>query len=157
MSITTFITDIKAKFFGSNKPKPTIAKITPIFDTEYMPDLEAGEGGSFYKRLRQRDAALELYSKTMNCDLEKADRTIICSEVAIDVNNGYEKCKIIENYVSFMDILNYLSTPITERGEFPFIMDDKIPSSEPGVSSFIDSDINDYTDLPLHLCSRNIL
>jgi hypothetical protein len=156
MSITTFIADIKEKFFGSTKPKPTIAKITPLFDTEYMPDLEAGEGGAFYKRLRQREAALELYSKTMNCDLEKADRTIICSEVAIDVN-GYEKCKIIENYVSFMDILNYLSTPIPDRDEFPFIMNDKIPSSEPGVSIYIDSDTNDYSDLPLHLCSSNIL
>jgi hypothetical protein len=88
--------------------------------------------------------------------LEKADRTIICSEVAIDVN-GYEKCKIIENYVSFMDILNYLSTPISERNEFPFIMDDSIPSSEPHVSTHIASDINDYTDLPLHLCSSHIL
>jgi hypothetical protein len=89
----------------------------------------------------------------MNCDLEKADKTIICSEVAIDVN-GYEKCKIIENYVSFMDILNYLSTPIPDRDEFPFIMEDIIPSSEPPVSAI---DTNDYTDLPLHLCSSNIL
>jgi hypothetical protein len=153
MSITTFIADIKEKFFGSTKPNPTIAKITPIFDTEYIPDLEAGEGGAFYKRLRQREAALEFYSKTMNCDLEKADKTIICSEVAIDVN-GYEKCKIIENYVSFMDILNYLSTPIPDRDEFPFIMEDIIPSSEPPVSAI---DTNDYTDLPLHLCSSNIL
>jgi hypothetical protein len=156
MSITTIITYIEDKFFGSTKPKPTIAEITPIFDTEYIPDLETGEEGGFYKRLRQREAALELYSKTINCDLEKADRTIICSEVAIDVN-GYEKCKIIENYVSFMDILNYLSTPISERNEFPFIMDDSIPSSEPHVSTHIASDINDYTDLPLHLCSSHIL
>jgi hypothetical protein len=161
MSLSSLITDIKTKIFGDDKPK--IAKITPIFDTEfipaaeYMPDLEAGEGGAFYKRLRQREAALELHSKPKNSDLEKGNRSIICGEVAIDFN-GYEKCRIIENYVSFMDVVNYFSTPITERGELPFIMDDIIPYSEPHTSSsHIAIDMNDYTEPPLHLCSSNIL
>jgi hypothetical protein len=155
MSLSSLITDLKAKLLGSDKPKP-LAKIAPVFDTEYMPDLEAGEG-EFYRRLKQRQSALELHTRNTNCDVEKADNSIICGEVAIDVN-GYEKCKIIENYVSFMDVVNYFSTPITERGELPFIMDDIIPYSEPHTSSsHIAIDMNDYTEPPLHLCSSNIL
>jgi len=70
MSISSLFTDIKTKIFGSNKPI-TLAKITPIYDTEYTPDLEAGEGG-FYKRIKVRQAALEFISKPLNHDVEKA-------------------------------------------------------------------------------------
>lgn len=41
MSISSIFTDIKTKVFGSNKPTP-MPKITPIMNTEYTPDLEAG-------------------------------------------------------------------------------------------------------------------
>jgi hypothetical protein len=159
MSLSSLITDLKSKFFGSDKPKP-LAKIAPVYDTEYMPDLEAGEGGKFNKRLQQRQLALELHSRTTNCDLEKADNTIICGEVAIDVN-GYEKCKIIENYVSFMDVINYFSTPITEReiNDLPFTIRDSILSPEARASSHIAIDMpdEDFIDLPLHLCRSNIM
>jgi hypothetical protein len=160
MSLSSLITDLKAKLLGSDKPKP-LAKIAPVFDTEYMPDLEAGEG-EFYRRLKQRQSALELHTRNTNCDVEKADNSIICGEVAIDVN-GYEKCKIIENYVSFMDVINYFSTPINERErqELPFSIRDSILPlpSEQLTSSHIAIDMTDedFIDLPLHLCRSNIL
>lgn len=158
MSLSSLITDIKSKVFGSNKPTP-IAKITPLFDTENAPDLEAGEGG-FYRRLEARQSALELYSKPLNCDVEKADTSIICGEVAIDIN-GYEKCKIIENYVSFMDVINYFSIPIAERGNdsLPYVISDITRQSEMLSSSHTSIEIkdDDFIDVPLHLCSSNIL
>lgn len=158
MSLSSLITEIKSKVFGSNKPTP-IAKITPVFDNEYTPDLEAGEGG-FYKRLKERQSALELYSRPLNRDLEKADTSIICGEVSIDIN-GYEKCKIIENYVSFMDVINYFSIPITERGtdSLPYVIDDTNKKSELPRQSHTAIPItdDDFIDVPLHLCSSNIL
>lgn len=44
MSLSSFITDIKSKIFGTPK-KQIISKITPISDNQYFPDLEIGEGG----------------------------------------------------------------------------------------------------------------
>ena len=120
MSVASFITNIKSKFFGSNK-EPISEKNTPIFD-EYLPDLEAGEG-EFYRRLKARQNAFDMPAQQLY-DLENGDKTIISSEVSIDVN-GYSKCKIIENYVSFMDVINYFGTPISERDNhvLPFVID----------------------------------
>jgi len=160
MSISSLFSDIKFKVFGFNKPTP-MAKITPIMDTEYTPDLEAGEGG-FYKRIKERQSALEFSSKPLNHDVEKGDTSIICGEVAVDIN-GYEKCKIIENYVSFMDVVSYFATPIAERGilSLPCTMDDLVKTvSESNQHSHIAIDIiseNDFIEVPLHLCSSNIL
>lgn len=163
MSLLTLITDIKTKVFGSNN-QTQIAKITPIIDIEYTPDLEAGEG-LFYKRLMERKSALELYSKPLNCDVEKGDTSIICGEVSIDIK-GYEQCKIIENYVSFMDVINYFATPIGERGSLilPYTIEDayKSVTDESARQSHIAIDIvtsknDDMIDVPLHLCSSNIL
>lgn len=91
--------------------------------------MRRGEGG-FYKRIKERQLALEFSSKPLNHDVEKGDTSIICGEVAFDIN-GYEKCKIIENYVSFMDIVSYFATPIAERGilSLPYTMDDLIKVS----------------------------
>ena len=75
MSILSIFTDIKTKVFGSNKPTP-MPKITQIMYTEYTLDLEAGEGG-FYKRIKERQLALEFSSKPLNHDLEKGDTSII--------------------------------------------------------------------------------
>ena len=61
MSLSSLIDDLKIKLLGFNKKKP-LEKITPIFDVEHIPDLEAGDG-KIYKRLKERQAALELYSK----------------------------------------------------------------------------------------------
>jgi len=142
MSLLSLISDIKTKVFGLKKQKTT-EKNTPIFDNEYIPDLEAGEGG-FYKRLKERQASLELYSKPLNWDIEKADRSIICGEVVIDIN-GFEKCEIIENYVSFMDVVNYFSTPINERENYnlPYLIDDMVKQENLNRPSHISIDIND--------------
>ena len=162
MSISSLITDLKTKLFGADKPQ--IAKIMPKIDnefmsnSEFMPDLEAGEGG-FYRRLKQRQTDLELYSKPKNWDPEKCDKSIICGEVVVDVN-GYERCKIIENYMSFMDVLNYLATPVEERSsqDLPLTMEGILLPHEPRNISHIVIDMqDDYTDIPLHLCRSNIL
>ena len=157
MSVVSFISDIKSKFFGSNK-EPVCAKITPIFD-DYIPDLEAGEGG-FYRRLKARQAAFDRPVEKIY-DLENGDKTIIASEVAIDIN-GYQKCKIIENYVSFMDVINYFGTPMSERDthELQFIIEDgrDIKNGQPK-SFHILMDLPDEKSIeePLHLCNSNIL
>lgn len=153
MSISSLFTDIKTKVFGSNQPV-ILAKITPIIDTEYTPDLEAGEGG-FYKRIKERQMALELSSKPLNCDIEKGDNSIIYGEVEININ-GYEKSKIIENYVSFMDVVSYFATPIAERGilSLSYTMDDIIKTvSETNKQSYIANDIidDDFIEIPIHL------
>lgn len=102
MSLLSLISEIKTKVFGSNQPIP-LAKNTPIIATEHMQDLEAGEGG-FNIQINERESKLEFSSKPTNCDTEKGETSIICGKVAIDIHiNGYEKCKIIENYVSFME------------------------------------------------------
>jgi hypothetical protein len=162
MSIASLITDLKTKVFGADKPK--IAKIMPKIDNEFMPnlefipDLEAGEGG-FYRRVKQRQMDLELYSKPKNWDPEKCDKSIVCGEVVVDVN-GYERCKIIENYMSFMDVLNYFATPVEQRSsqDLPLTMEGIILPPEPRNISHIVIDMqDDYTDIPLHLCRSNIL
>jgi hypothetical protein len=162
MSISSLISDIKTKIFGSDKPK--LEKIHPKIDNEfipnceYMPDLEAGEGG-FYRRLKQRQMDLELYSKPKNWDPEKCDKSIICGEVVLDVN-GYENCKIIENYMSFMDVVNYFATPVDQRSSqnLPLSMEGIIlPAESRSISHIVIDTQEEYPDVPLHLCRSNIL
>lgn len=156
MSVASFISDIKSKFFGSNK-EPVCEKITPIFD-EYLPDLEAGEG-EFYRRLKARQSAFDKPDQQLY-DLENGDKTIISSEVSIDFN-GYQKCKIIENYVSFMDVINYLGTSMPERDNnvLPFIVQDGINTNGQQKLFHILMDLPEDKSIetPLHLCSSNIM
>jgi len=111
MSLLSLISYIKTMIFGSDKPT-TLTKITPVFETENISDIE--EGNKFYKRLKERQAALDIHKIPLNCNLEKNDESIICGNITFDMND-YEECKIIENYVSFMNIINYFETPIAER------------------------------------------
>ena len=140
MSLSSLISDIKTNVFGSssNFNKQTkLAKITPIFDTEYTPDIEEGEG-DFYKRLNERQLAL-------NCDLEKADKTIICKEVSSEIN-VFKKYKFIETCVLFMDIVNNFTTQNDERDiqNLPYTIDDVInPISESQRHSNINIEIID--------------
>ena len=110
MSLLSLISYIKTMIFGSDDKPNTLTKITPVFETENISDIEEGNN-KFYKRLKERQAALEI---PLNCNLEKIDESIICGNITFDVND-YEECKIIENYVSFMNIINYFETPIAER------------------------------------------
>ena len=144
MTISSLFTEIKTKIIGSNQ-SVIIDKITPIIEKKFMPDLEAGEG-DFYKRLNERKSELEFSSKPLNIDLEKGDNSIICGEVTIDINS-YEKYKIIENYVSFMDVVNYFSTPVAERRTLSFIDDMVKNVYESNIQSQIEIDIisdNDF-------------
>ena len=158
MSLASLIKEFKTKIFGEDKPK--IAKIAPKMDNEYIPDLEAGEGG-FYRRLKQRQQELELYSKPKDWDLEKSCSSTMSEEVIMDIN-GYEKCKIIENYIAFIDIINYFAAPIAEREimDLPFANDDTLhPTKHRLSSSHIAIDVikDDLIDTPLNLCVSNIL
>ena len=155
MSITSLITDIKTKIFGSDKLK--LAKIMPKFDDEYTPDLEAGEGG-FYRRINERQMALESYPKSTNWDSEKSDSAIICGEISIDIDE-YEKYRVIEDYVPFTDFINYFSktSPQREPLSLPFFIEDKVICSEHELASrhtIIDMTSSDWTDVPLNLNIR---
>jgi hypothetical protein len=81
MSVTTFISSIKSKFFEINRKEITTSSIL-----NYEPDLEAGEG-YYYKILRTtlelEDALkvkappVEFVSNTQIYDLEMGDKSII--------------------------------------------------------------------------------
>ena len=62
MSLSFLISDLKTKIFGQTKQK--LSKNIPKINNEYIPGLEAGEGG-FNRRLKQRQLELELYYITM--------------------------------------------------------------------------------------------
>ena len=141
MAFTSFISEIKSKILGSDKPKP-LAKIKPIFDTWYTPDLETGDE-EFYKRLKARQSALEY-------DLEKGDDSIICDEILIDIN-GYKNNKFIEKYISLMDVIKYISSPIIERESkslLPFVVE-YMSESSPHIA--IDIEEDNLVDDQLHL------
>ncbi len=158
MYLNSLITNIKSKILGSNKPK--IAKIVPLVDKEYIPDIEIGLSEvEFYKSIDYQTSDSDLYSKSNGLYPEKCDS--YSNEVGIDIN-GYEKCKIIENYVSFMDIINYLKIPYYKRDSIDLCFD---ASSELNglyndrVSEHIAIDIvfDDAIDIPLNLCSSNVI
>ena len=160
MSLVSFMTDIKTVFFGSNKQN-ILAKISPKLN-DCIPEPEVKDG-DFYRRLLARQAALELSSKSHIYDLEVGDKSIIYEEVAIYINE-YERCKIIENYVSFMDVINYFATPFDDCDlyyqiyELPYVVNAdgeyslKMEYPESSVNPAINmSDDRGDIDLPLHL------
>jgi hypothetical protein len=58
-------------------------------------------------------------------ELKEIQRKIVdivdtdCEDIIIDLQ-GYENCKILENYVSFMDTINYLSKEVKSRKKIDF-------------------------------------
>ena len=93
------LSTINEGFFQENK-KNKLAKIAPKLDIELSdskkilvkpkyPDLELGLGSIIQAKYRDRDVVI--------------------------TKNGLDDCKILENYLSFMEIINYLSTPIKDR------------------------------------------
>ena len=160
MSITSLMTDIKTKIFGFDSDKPRLAKIMPKFDDEYIPDLEVGEGG-FYRRIKERQMALESYSKSKNWDKstnwdpEKSDKAIICGEISVDID-GYEKCRVIEDYVSFTDFINYFSKTSSQREPLtlPFFVEEKVICSDQELAPShitIDMTSNEFDGVSLNL------
>jgi hypothetical protein len=154
MSISSFISDIKSKVFGNNNNKSnTILKVIPLLDDKF-PDLEAGEG-EFAQKITSRYSTVEMNCKIFNKivydDIDLNDKPIICGEVVVDIN-AFENCKIIENYVSFMDVINYLSIPSAQRKDLEFSNEKK--QEEHTTSFYIALDISEGS---LHLSSNNIM
>jgi hypothetical protein len=161
MSIASVISDIKTKIFGANKPK--LEKIYPKFDNEFipdresmpvrefMPDIEAGEWG-FYRRLKQRQMDLELYSKPKNWDPEKCEKSITWGEEVV-VINGYE------NYMPFMDVVNYFVIHNEQKSSLVGSISETISPYEERLSANIGADIikDESIDKTLYLCSDNIV
>ena len=104
MSLVSFISDIRSKIFGLNNKRPIIGKVTPIFDDQYVPDLELGDG-LFYRRLIARQQALEPESR-LYYDLEVGDKSVIIVEIDSPINIG-QKSEFIEKYITYSDIVHY--------------------------------------------------
>lgn len=148
MSVSSFISEIKSLVFGSSKSL-SLPKEMPLVDDNF-PDLESAEG-TMYKKVNVKCSSLEMNSKQYLYEVEIDEKPIICGEVAIDIN-AFEKCKIIENYVSFMEVINYLGTPITERNDQSASNEKK--SDDHKTSIYIAIDVSEG---PLQLCSSNIM
>jgi hypothetical protein len=126
------LSKINEKLF--EKKKNTLPLITPKLDVE--------QGNSFHCR------QVNLNVKCVYPDLELGFGPIVEAEyggadVIIDIQ-GFEKCNIIENYVSFMDAINYLSTPMKDRltmnMQLSFIFEEET------------SKYKNSSELPLHMC-----
>ncbi len=111
MSVTTFISSIKSKFFETNRKEITTSSIL-----NYEPDLEAGEG-YYYQILRTtlelKDALelkappVEFVSNTQIYDLEMGDKSIISEKNVIE---EYD----FTNNISFLNLINYFMA-LTEK------------------------------------------
>ena len=88
MAFQSFVSKIIGKFFKQKKNK--IPVVTSILDLELdniYPDLELGFGPVIEEN---------------------------CGDVIINIH-AFEKYRILENYVSFMEAITYLSMPIKDR------------------------------------------
>jgi|688.fasta_scaffold543372_2 hypothetical protein len=152
MSIASLISDIKSKIFGTDKQK--LEKIYPKFDNEFIPDLEAGEGG-FNRRLRQRQLDLDLYSKPKNWDPEKCEKLITCEKGV----NAYENSEILENYMSFIDVVNYFVIHKKQRSSSVGFISEIISSYEEQLSVNLGIEIikDEPIDMQSYLCSDNVI
>lgn len=104
MSLLSFISDIRSKIFGYNNKRENIRIVTPIFDDEYVGDLEAGEG-LFYKRLMARQQALDPDAR-IYYDLEKGDKSVIIIE-RDTLTEIEQKSEFIEKYLTYNDVIHY--------------------------------------------------
>jgi hypothetical protein len=99
MSFQSFVSKISGKFFGQKKNKNQC--VSPIMDPE----------------LGNIKHCIQVSSECIYPDLEMGFGPIIeanCGDVIINIQ-AFEQCRILENYVSFMEAINYLSTPIKDR------------------------------------------
>lgn len=98
--------------------RPRGKNISPINELDLL------EKGMIKKRNKNTDIRvsvlgypdLELgFGPTVKFDCDTSPTlNFDCGEVAIDIQ-GFENCKILENYFSFMESINYLSRPLKER------------------------------------------
>ena len=151
MSLLTLFSDLKTKLFGNSKVK-----------SHSFLELENGLG----QKINDKQSYIEMKSSQ---DLENENNELcekfiifeevaLCGDVAIDII-GFEKCQIIENYVSFMELINYLSSPIKDRETYNYNEILKVYSGNKFIldkhkSLFI---IIEYLDDTFHLCKSNIM
>jgi hypothetical protein len=150
MSLLSFVTNFEDTFFRTKEPK--IVKINPTLD---VPDLEPGD---YYKLHPEKKSFIELRPDIANSDLEIGKgpyKQTICGEVSIDIN-GLERCNVIENYVSFIDCINYLSTPLSQRSPTSIVSmissTFSFDGTETGSQDNLHTSLEDrYEDISLHL------
>lgn len=67
----------------------------------------------------QTDLEMEMGSLNVAFAFDFQKQTDLSADIIINIQE-YEKCKIIENYVSFIDSINYLSLSIVEKQTINF-------------------------------------
>ena len=150
MSLLSFVTKFEDTFFRSKESK--IVKINTTLD---VPDLEPGD---YYKLHPEKKSLIELRPDIANSDLEIGKgpyKQTICGEVSIEIN-AIKKCNVIENYVSFIDCVNYLSTPLSQRSpnsivsiiSSTFSFDDTETARQDNLHTSLE---DRYEDISLHL------
>ena len=118
-------------FFGLNE-KSKKRKIIPKAEFE---DVELGNVVRKLEEMHmpenyipEKSIYCEFKSILQNPDLELGFGPIVefdREDIFVDMN-AFEKCKIYENYVSFMECISYLATPLKDRS--PAIFKDIYPT-----------------------------
>lgn len=121
-----FITAITSGFFDSNEESKN-KKIVPKMELD---ELELGNASRKVMEIHNSEKYIDCEFKSIiqNPDLELGFGPIVemnCGEVIVDMN-AFEKCKIYENYISFMESISYLATPFKDRS--PVFFKDLYPS-----------------------------
>jgi hypothetical protein len=153
MAFQLFVSKISEKFFEQKKNKNPV--ITPILDPEL--------GNIIHCK--------QVSSECIYPDLELGFGPVIeanCGDVIINIH-AFEQCRIIENYVSFMEAITYLSMPIKDRigmnMHLSFIFEadeDVLPryknnNESHNYNRMNMADDNHVIDIPLHLSiDRNL-
>jgi hypothetical protein len=109
-----FIEVIASGLFGKSE-NPDI-KIIPKIESE---DVELGHASRKVIEMHKTEKYMDCEFKSIiqNPDLELGFGPIVeinCGDVIVDMN-AFEKCNIYENYISFMESISYLATPLKER------------------------------------------
>lgn len=152
MNITSLLKNFEMSLFSFKKEVlPVIAKIAP------KPDESDLEPGNYYKIKKVRYDLLDANELDIDLESGKFYNHITSDEKEVCINN-LNKCKIIENYVSFMEIVSYLATPIKDRVTINglFELSNVFSDVQTNEGRQSNSDTNDIiddnsVDIPLHL------
>ena len=108
IAIQEIITVIHSVLFNSNKKKESISKIVPSIDIEMGEHIKDD-----YKRLTNNN-------KLQNPDLELGFGPIVeIDEQDIIIDIRKYNYTMIEDYISFIDSIHYLSLPLKDRNKIP--------------------------------------
>jgi len=115
-----FITVIVSELFSSDE-EPKNKKIYPKVDID---DVELGNISRKVIEMHKKEhyAYCEFKNIIQNPDLELGFGPIVefsRSDIIVDMN-AFEKCGIYENYISFMESINYLVAPFKDREAISF-------------------------------------